>query len=76
MNAANPDKSRRLMRVLGVLSDGREHSTLDLIANAQVCAVNSCVSELRVAGHDIPCERRGDTWFYRLRGQMKLMEAA
>lgn len=66
MNAANPEKSRRLMRVLGVLSDGLAHSTLDLINQAQVCAVNSCVAELRQAGHQIDCQRRGSVWIYRL----------
>lgn len=66
MNAANPDKSRRLLRVLGVLSDGQPHSTLDLINQAQVCAVNSAVAELRQAGYDIRCERRGDVWSYWL----------
>lgn len=66
MNAADANKSKRLLRVLGVLSDGREHSTLDLLTNAQVCAVNSCVAELREANHDIRCQRRGGVWFYRL----------
>lgn len=67
MNAADPNKSKRLLRVLGVLSDGQEHSTLDLLTSAQVCAVNSCIAELRQAGHLIDCDRRGDVWFYRLR---------
>jgi hypothetical protein len=66
IHAANPDKSRRLLRVLGVLSDRQEHSTLDLITQAQVCAVSACVSELRSAGHKIECKRRGDVWHYRL----------
>lgn len=67
MNAADPNKSRRLLRVLGVLSDGQEHSTLALMTNAQVCAVSACISELRAAGHLIDCQRRGGVWFYRLR---------
>jgi hypothetical protein len=50
-----------------VLSDGREHSTLEIIQSAQVCAVNSIVAELRANGCDIRCQRRGDTWFYRRR---------
>lgn len=66
MNAADPNKSRRLLRVLGVLSDGQEHTTLDLMTRAQVCAVSACISELRAAGHVIDCERRGPHWFYRL----------
>ena len=67
MNAADPDKSARLRRVLGVLADGREHSTLDLLTQARVCAVSACVAELRQAGHLIDCERRGDVWYYALR---------
>ena len=66
MHAADPAKSKRLLRVLGVLADRQPHSTLDLLTQAQVCAVNSCVSELRAAGHVIECKRRGDTWLYRL----------
>lgn len=70
IHAADPDKSVRLRRVLGVLADGREHSTLDLMTQARVCAVSACISELRESGHRIDCrmamtdgQRR---WFYRL----------
>lgn len=70
MNAADPDRSVRLRRVLGVLADGLEHSTMDIMQTAQICAVSACVSELRAAGHDIRCRvamvdgsRR---WFYLL----------
>lgn len=69
MHAARLDRSPRLQRVLDVLRDGREHSTLDLVRSAGVCAVNSCVAELRAQGHRIDCrvevadgERR---WYYR-----------
>lgn len=66
MNAASVENSDRLRRVLAVLADGREYTTLDIIAYARVCAVNSCVAELRHGGFDIRCRRLGDKWYYRL----------
>ena len=70
MHAARVDRSPRLQRVLDVLRDGQEHSTLDLVRRAGVCAVNSIVAELRAGGYAISCrqasvdgERR---WWYRL----------
>ena len=70
MHAARVDHSPRLQRVLDVLRDGREHSTLDLVWRARVCAVNSIIAELRAQGYSISCrhgsvdgERR---WWYRL----------
>lgn len=66
MNAATLEKSDRLRRVAAVLADGRERSTLDIIAYARVCAVNSCIAELRANGLNIACRRQGDVWFYRL----------
>jgi hypothetical protein len=66
MNAASIEKSDRLARVLDLLSQGGDFSTLDIIKQANVCAVNSIVAELRQNGFDINCQRRGDKWFYRL----------
>ncbi len=67
MNAARLDRSPRLQRVLVLLGDGRWHSTLDIIIGAGVCAVNSCVSELRVNGIPIACRRVGKERFeYRI----------
>jgi len=66
MNAARLENSDRLRRVLAVLADGREYTTLDIIAYARVCAVNSCIAELRHGGLDIRCRRHGDKWYYRL----------
>ncbi len=68
MNAAPIEKSDRLRRVLAVLADGAERSTLEISAYARVCAVNSCVAELRANGFDIRCRRQGDVWRYRLVG--------
>ena len=66
MHAASIEKSERLGRVLDLLSQGGEFSTLDIIRQAHVCAVNSIVAELRQNGFDINCQRKGDKWFYRL----------
>ena len=84
IHAGDPDKSARLRRVLGVLADGHEVSTLEIMREAQVCAVNSCVAELRVAGHTINCRMGkgpsgGRVWFYRLvrkPAQLSLMPEA
>lgn len=65
-HAAHVASSDRLRRVLDVLSDGAEHTTLDVMERAHVCAVNSVVDELRGNGYVITCERRGDRWFYRM----------
>ena len=66
MNAASIESSERLNRVLDLLSQGGEFSTLDIIKEANVCAVNSIISELRQNGFEIDCQRRGDKWFYKL----------
>lgn len=68
MNAASLTKSERLQRVLNVLKCGRELSTRDIVVQADVCAVNSCVAELRENGHKIRCQRVGDRWYYKLLG--------
>ncbi|EPX78119.1 hypothetical protein [Salipiger mucosus] len=57
MNAASL-KSARLQRVLTVLSDGKPHSTWSIMRRAKVCAVNSCIAELRCLGARIDCETR------------------
>lgn len=50
--------SPRLQRVLAVLSDGRVHSTRDIVHRAQVMAVSACMSELRQHGAEITCEQQ------------------
>ena len=72
MHAASLDRSDRLQRVLALLADGRERSTLEIVEGARVCAVNSIVAELRANGCDIPCRQivgpgRQRLWLYRLR---------
>ena len=64
--AARLSNSSRLQQVHNLLKSGQEYSTLDIIHLAGVCAVNSCITELRVNGATIACRREGDTWLYRM----------
>ncbi|TCS69747.1 hypothetical protein EDC61_11947 [Sulfuritortus calidifontis] len=69
MKAARIEKSDRLQRVLALLEDRAWHSTLDIVIGAGVCAVNSCIAELRANGFPIACRRVGRERFeYRLEG--------
>lgn len=72
MHAAKLEDSPRLRRVLGVLSDGKEHTTLDIATRARVCAVNSCIAELRENGVKVECRQQYTAgqrlWLYRLKG--------
>jgi len=61
--------SPRLQRVLALLSDGRPHTTRDIVRRARVMAVNACISELRTHGAVISCVKQaapaGQGWrFY------------
>lgn len=76
MKAARIENSARLQRVADLLADGREHTTLDIVIGASVCAVNSAVAELRANGYHIDCQRRGDVWVYRLIENPPIAEAA
>ncbi|WP_425072551.1 hypothetical protein [Sagittula sp. S175] len=64
--------SPRLQRVLAVLSDGEPHSTRDIMMWAQVCAVNTCIGELREHGAEIDVTittdavTRARIWNYRM----------
>lgn len=69
MNHARLNSSKRLQRVLAVLAvlaDCAEHSTMDLITRARVCAVNSIVAELRGNGIAVACRREAGVYYYRL----------
>ena len=71
MHYATIARSPRLQRVLEALSDGVEHSTLDIVREAEVCAVNSCIAELRANGADIGCRQIRNSggqrlWMYKL----------
>lgn len=50
--------SPRLQRVLKLLSDGKPHTTRDIVRRARVMAVNACVSELRHHGAEITCTQQ------------------
>lgn len=50
--------SPRLQRVLALLSDGRPHTTRDIVRKARVMAVNACISELRFHGAEIACTQQ------------------
>ena len=77
MNSADWRESPRLQRVLAALrrADG-ELTTREIVVEADVCAVNSCVAELRDGGFDIRCRqevRNGRRlWLYRLVEQREL----
>lgn len=75
MHSASLSTSRRLQRVLAVLSDCQEHSTMEIVKRAHVCAVNSIVSELRANGIAISCRRDRGVYFYRL-GRLAVRRAA
>ena len=72
MHAARLEHSPRLQRVYSLLSDGIERSTLDIVTGAKVCAVNSCVAELRANGFVVECRQVRDPntgqriWLYRM----------
>ena len=71
MHAARISKSPRLRRVHDVLKDGKEHSTLAILQEARVCAVNSIIAELRHNGARIDCKTLGSgearVFLYRMR---------
>ena len=58
MNHARLENSPRLQRVDDLLGDGEWHSTRDIMLFAYVCAVNSCIAELRANGRAILCRQR------------------
>lgn len=66
MHSAMLENSQRLLRVLDVLSDGKRYTTRQIMRLAHVCAVNSCVAELRDNGIAVDCKREGGRWRYWL----------
>lgn len=64
-------RSSRLRRVYRLLADGDEHSTLEIVTQARVLAVNSAANDLRKRGIGVTCRRtktrEGHTiYLYRL----------
>lgn len=64
MRAARLATSDRLRRVHALLADGRPRTTMEIIEQAHVCAVNSIVAELRANGVAVACQRQEDVWWY------------
>ena len=64
---ARIEESDRLRRVLQMLGDGRWHGTREIMVDADVCAVNTVMAELRANGFFIEtrCVGRG-RYEYRL----------
>lgn len=74
MHAATIAGSDRLRRVLLVLADGKAHTTRDIIEQAHVCAVNSCVAELKANGIGIDCRCIGRGRFeYRMEAEENVL---
>ncbi len=61
INHASIETSDRLQRTLQLLQTGRWYSTREIVRTADVCAVNSIITELRCNGFDIisRCVGRG-----------------
>jgi len=55
IHAARLSESPRLQRLAEVLADGEWRSTRDLFMQADICAVNSAVAELRANGIGVEC---------------------
>ena len=71
IHAGRIERSPRLQRVYELLSDRQEHSTLQIVMEGKVCAVNAIIAELRSNGCEIECRQTVDTagakvWLYRM----------
>ena len=58
MHSAKLAKSERLQRVKRLLEDMKPHTTREIVQAANVCAVNSIISELRLNGVNVDCRAR------------------
>ena len=65
MHAASLNRSKRLQRVAALLADGREYSTLEIVDQARVPAVNTAIAELRANGIPVAIRRDGRVCYYR-----------
>lgn len=65
MKAAKLETSQRLQKVDALLADGAEHSTIEIIQQCGVCAVNSIIGELRENGRQINGRWLGGAFYYR-----------
>lgn len=65
-HSANVESSERLQRVLSFLQGRESATTREIMLCANVCAVNSCVSELRENGYAISCKYVDGNYSYTL----------
>ncbi len=63
---AKIENSPRLQRVHELLKTGLEYSTMEIIKKANVCAVNTIITELRRNGLTIMTRQRNKVFFYKL----------
>ena len=81
INAGRLATCERLQRAHALLADGAEHSTLEILRAAGVCAVNSVVAELRANGAWIECRQAKDpatgrrVWYYLMIAPAPQLEA-
>jgi hypothetical protein len=69
MHNAKLETSERLRRVYKLLKLSRRPlSTRDIIRLANVCAVNSIMSELEANGIRYRCDREDNVYYYSLEG--------
>lgn len=66
---AKIENSPRLQRVLELLKTGLEYSTREIIHMADVCAVNTIITELRRNGIKINVRQENKIFYYRLNRQ-------
>ena len=70
IHAAKPATSPRLQRVLAVLKDGKPHSSMAIMLQADTVAPSTCVAELRANGAVISCEQRNKNgqrrWYFTM----------
>jgi hypothetical protein len=61
IHAARLERSPRLQRLLAFLNDKQWHGTREIMLNADICAVNTAIAELRANRIDVDtrCVGRG-----------------
>ena len=65
-HAARLSSSERLQKVLDVLMENEELSTLEIMMRTNLCAVGSAISELRANGINVSCIKRNGHFYYKL----------
>jgi hypothetical protein len=73
---ARYEESERLQRLLEFLLDSQQHTTLEIIQGAGICAVNSAACELRKNGFDVRCIKKTRPAIYQLADPEAAMQLA